>query len=102
MSERESVLGVVLAAVETYNLQVPEGERIDSARGMPLFGKKGRLDSLGLVNFIVAVEEECEEAFDLSLSLADERAFAKNHNPFRTIDALVDYVTTVIREARDA
>jgi acyl carrier protein len=54
------------------------------------------LDSLGLVNLIVATEQIVEEEFGIALYLADEKEMTKNTNPFKTIGTFVDYLSSVM------
>jgi|KBSSwiStaDraftv2_1062776.scaffolds.fasta_scaffold2083358_2 acyl carrier protein len=57
-----------------------------------LIGRNGMLDSLGLVNLIVDVEEEVNRRFDLSISLVDDKAMSQKHSPFATVGRLADYI----------
>ncbi len=61
----------------------------------PLFGKNGILDSIGLVTLIVAVEQAIEDRYQISVALADERAFSQKRSPFRSVAALADYAAQV-------
>jgi acyl carrier protein len=45
---------------------------------------------------IVAVEQNIEDEFDITIILADERAMSQKHSPFRTVRSLVDYIETLI------
>jgi D-alanine--poly(phosphoribitol) ligase subunit 2 len=63
-----------------------------------LFGNQGILDSLGLVNLVVAVEQAIEDHFSVSISLADSRAMSQSRSPFRTIGSLADYAKSLIQE----
>jgi hypothetical protein len=64
-----------------------------------LYGSSSELDSLGLVNFIVAAEQRIEEATGRSLILADDRALAREPSPFTSIGALAEYVDVLLRES---
>ena len=66
-----------------------------------LYGQEGELDSLGLVNFIVAAEQEFDETFGVPVTLADERALSQRESPFRTIQSLAEYICVVARETAD-
>lgn len=70
------------------DIDIPERVDLDT----PLFGTKGILDSLALVNLIVALEQALEEEHDVIVSLADERALSQRQSPYRTIGTLADYV----------
>lgn len=100
MSElRASVRAAVFAAVAEINEQQPPERPLEAAEEMVLFGEGGVLDSLGLVNFIVATEQQVEERLGLALTLADERAMSHDRNPFATIGTLIDYTAELAEEA---
>lgn len=63
-----------------------------------LFTQGGVIDSLGLVNLIVALEGLIEDEYDVSLTLADERALSQEKSPFRTVGVLTDYIVMRIAE----
>jgi acyl carrier protein len=62
----------------------------------PLFGREGFLDSLGLVTLVVAVEQEIERAFGVTVSLADEKALSQTSSPYRTIGTLAAYAARLV------
>jgi hypothetical protein len=53
------------------------------------------------VSLIVTTEREIEEAFGVALTLADERALSMKTSPFRSIQSLADYITLLMRDARN-
>ena len=63
-----------------------------------IFGKASHLDSLGLVNLIVSLEEAVNDEFNLEIILADERAMSLESSPFRTVSTLADYILLLLRE----
>ena len=71
---------------------------MDKSLETKLIGGNNKLDSLGLINLIVALEQNIEDEFDISLTLADERAMSKKHSPFRTIGSLADYIEILLKE----
>jgi acyl carrier protein len=68
-------------------------------RDTRLFGRDGLFDSLGLVSFVVAVEQSIEDALGVSVSLADERALSQRHSPYRTVQRLAEYASELVRHA---
>jgi acyl carrier protein len=62
-----------------------------------LFGANS-LDSLGIVRFIILVEEKIEEVTDLELTLANEKAMSRKNSPFKTLQTLADYVKELLVE----
>jgi acyl carrier protein len=63
-----------------------------------IYGNDSRLDSLGLVNLIVAVEQNIEDEFDVNITIADERAMSQKHSPFTTIGSLANYIEMLLKE----
>ncbi|MGQ9549601.1 MAG: hypothetical protein ACUVSY_13855 [Roseiflexus sp.] len=66
-----------------------------------LIGRRAALDSLGLVTLIVDLEQKIEETFDITLTLANERAMSQKHSPFLTVGSLATYICTLIDEQRN-
>jgi len=63
---------------------------------------KDQLDSLGLVNMIVLVEEKTQDKFGKSVTIADERAMSQKNSPFRTVRSLSEYLFTLLsKEGND-
>ncbi len=92
------VLAAVLEAVAEFNQQLDETHQLELAAETRLLGKSSRLDSFGLVNLIVVVEEKLYEKFDQSVTLADERAMSQERSPFRSIQTLADYAYVLLSE----
>ena len=63
-----------------------------------IYGDSSQLDSLALVSLIVAVEQNIEDEFGISITLADERAMSQENSPFRSVRSLADYVETILKE----
>jgi D-alanine--poly(phosphoribitol) ligase subunit 2 len=99
MDCREKVTQVLHAAIDELNEQLPEDGRLDASDDTVLFGESGELDSLGLVNLIVMVEQRVAETLGAPITLADERAMSERNSPFRTIGTLTDYVCLLWKEA---
>lgn len=79
-------------------------ESIESAAGLshtpdsPLFGNGG-LDSMGLVQFIVMVEERIEDTTEVELTLASDKAMSRKSSPFKTLATLAEYISECLTEA---
>ncbi len=81
--------------------EVLDEQNIDSIdSGTRIFGRKGLLDSMGLVSLITDLEEKIEEEFGVSLILADERAMSQKKSPFRTVSSLAQYVGMLVEEEK--
>ncbi len=102
MEQKDIVMQKVLEAVEELNLQLEDDQQIAVAAETVLFGKGGKIDSLGLVNLIVILESLIVDEFDRQISLADERAISQTHSPFRTVQSLADYILILLKEGENA
>lgn len=94
---------VTLLICETYKevldlqeVNFEKSEKID--KDTPIFGTKGYLDSLGLINLLLAVEEKVRQKFNVSISLVNERAMSQKNSPFETIGTLADYIYSLLKE----
>ena len=57
-----------------------------------LMGSDSPFDSVDLVTFIVALEETLEDDFNLSVTLADDRAMSQEISPFKSIKSISEYI----------
>ena len=88
---QQEVLAAVLEAVGEYNEQLDDEHKLELDPEIRLLGKFSKLDSFGLVNLIIVVEEKLHDRFDKSITLADERAMSQEHSPFRSVQSLANY-----------
>jgi acyl carrier protein len=64
-----------------------------------LVGTDAVLDSLGVVQLIVEVEQRVEGAHSVSITLANDKAMSQRNSPFRTVGVLTDHVIATAQEA---
>ena len=93
----DELLALVHAAIDDHNsvAATPVGKAGDTV----LYGAGGALDSIALVNLIIALEQHVLDRTGIALALADDRAFSQARSPFRTVASLVEYVGERIAEA---
>ena len=96
MSRRDDIIALIYSAMDA--IADSSGVILEKAPETRLYGGKSRLDSLGLVNLIVAVEELLEEKFNTVIAVADERAITQKASPFRTVGTLADYIIILFEE----
>lgn len=96
MNENVQVAQVVYDVIDELNAQLNHEGRLTKSHDTVLHGETGGLDSLGLVNLIVGVEEEIEERTGVMLSLVDELIVFTEESPFRTVGALIEYVAGIL------
>jgi len=92
MSANPSVVEAINSAIDDLNEVLDPEERLAKSPDVPLIGKDARVDSLGLVNLIVLVEEKIQQRFGVGITLVDERAMSQSKSPFRTLGSLAEFV----------
>ena len=90
MADKDQVARIVLKAIDELNATLPDDQQVAKALTTRLLGCAGQVDSLGLVNLIVSVEQKVQEAFDVIVVLADEKAMSQAGSPFRSVETLVE------------
>ena len=98
MKKKERIIQAIFRAVEEINGQLPKEQQLAKSVDTVLIGQSGTIDSLGLVNMIVATEQKIEEEFGTGLTLADDKAMSQINSTFRTIGALADYISSVLED----
>lgn len=96
MGENPKVFEAIYGAIDEINLRLPREQQLEKSPNTALYGMAGKLDSLGLVQLMVAVEERVVVEFGRSITLADERAMAQDRNPFTSVESLAAYIETMI------
>jgi acyl carrier protein len=92
MSPDQKVVAAINGAIDDLNEVLEPEEQLAKSADVALIGQDARLDSLGLVNLIVLVEEKIQQQFGVGITLVDERAMSLSKSPFRTLGTLADFV----------
>ena len=92
------LIKIVYNAIDELNEQSPNEKSLGKALETELFTKNSALDSLGLVNLLIIVEQNIEDEYDVSITIANEKAMSLKNSPFRTIATLVNYINMIIKE----
>ena len=93
--DRTRVLEQIYAALDVINLQLPSSKRLPRTPTTVIVGPGGVLDSLGIVNFVLALEEKIGDAIGRPVQLLDPELLALEQGPFRTVDALATHVSAL-------
>ncbi|HXK20163.1 MAG TPA: hypothetical protein VNG33_20265 [Polyangiaceae bacterium] len=99
MIARKDAYEIVVASLNEVFLQtgMPAPESI--GEDTVLVGSEPVLDSLGVVQLIVEVEQRVEQTHNISLTLANDKAMSARNSPFRTVGVLADHVIATAQEA---
>ena len=94
---KNEIKQVIFDALEMANHAREENEKIPVAEDTELYGTNGHLDSMGLVAFLIDIEESLLDQ-DVQITLSDERAMSQSRSPFRNVKSLTEYIATLIKE----
>ena len=92
MEDKEKLKEAIFGAIDEINQQLTSEQRLEKSMDTILLGSLGKLDSLGLVNLIVATEQKLEEGFSVTLSLADNETIFQEDGPLKTVGTFFEHV----------
>ena len=98
MNMKERMFELIYQSIDELNEQYEQEQKLEKSLDTILMGKGSKLDSLGLVNLVVSVETAIEDEFDITITLADDRAMSQKHSPFRTVGSLSEYIEMLLKE----
>ncbi len=99
MSDNKQSVEIIYKAIDETNLLAPPEQHLEKSLNTVVFGDMGKLNSLGLVTFIVATEQKIEDETGISVTLADEKAMSQKNSPFRTVGTLAEYIDQLLSDA---
>ena len=91
----DQIISLIYATIDELNELRADDESIPKELETPLFGEKGYLDSLGLVNLIATLEEKLEDELDLEITLVSNEVLCQQDSPFSSIQSLLNHVTSL-------
>jgi len=97
---RDQILVILYQCIDELNEQLGPEQQISKGPETGLFGDSGRLDSLGVVNFIALVEDKCESCFRVALSLTEDSVKHEDVSPFETAGELADFIGQLLRDRK--
>ena len=95
---KKIIIDLIFDTIDKFNNEYSDEIQLEKSSNTALLGQGSKLDSLGLINLIVAVEQNVEDKFDITITLADERAMSQEISPFRTVGSLADYIEMILEE----
>lgn len=92
---RADALAAVYAAMDEVSAQLEDGLPLEKAPDTPLLGDGSPLDSLALINLIVALEEITQRLTGEARQLLDEDLLADPEGPYRTPQSLAEHLAAL-------
>jgi acyl carrier protein len=99
MIARSDAYEIVLASLNEVFLQGGTEAPASVSDDTVLVGTEAVVDSLGVVQLIVEIEQRVEQGHGVSITLANDKAMSARNSPFRTVGVLTDHVVATALEA---
>lgn len=94
----DTAFAAVTAAVDEINLSQADDAQISKDADAVLFGDGSALDSVGLVQVVMAAEAHLADATGLDVVLASEAAMSRKRSPYRSLKLLAEYAVEMAAE----
>jgi acetyltransferase-like isoleucine patch superfamily enzyme len=92
------IVALVLRAVADVNEMLPNASRLREDTSCPLVQPHGPLDSLGVINLLVAVEDQVEAEFGQRPNLTEIGATPADSSPLSTVGSLAKFVAERLKK----
>lgn len=92
MEQASGARQIVFDVIDQMNHEFTEEEALDKSPSMVLFGPGGRLDSLGLVDLVMRIQEAILDEYDVAVAVANEQVLSSDESPLRTVESLIQHV----------
>ena len=98
MTLQDNVSAAIYRAIDDVNAQLPAHGRLTKSPDTVLFGREQGLDSLSLVNLIVALEKQVEDSFGKTVSLSSPEVILAAESPFASVRSLGEYLASLLQK----
>jgi len=87
---------VIYSSIDIVNKDLSMKNKIKKYENSVIF-ENSKIDSMAFVNFIMSIEENIYNDFNISIDLANEELLMEKLSPFRTVKTLTDYIQILIK-----
>lgn len=88
---------MIFSAIDMTNNIREDDKQVPKEASTKLYGKDGHLDSMGLVAFLIDIEELFLDE-EIQIALSDERAMSQKSSPFHSVETLTHYIENLLTE----
>ena len=92
-------LDIIYAAIDVVNDMEEDDMPLEKSPETKLFGTDGGIDSLSLINLVVAAEKIIETETGKTIALVQEDIMSMENNPFATVASLADPLDSILAES---
>lgn len=92
MEDASGARRIVFDVIDEMNHALPEQEGLNKSPSTVLSGPGGSLDSLGLVDLVMRIQEAILDERGVAVAVANEDVLSSDEGPFRTVRSLIQHV----------
>lgn len=100
--DRQQLINMMTGLLQATLDEQNEQGRVVATTSLPLVGENAAITSMRLVSFIADLETTLASEHGLNLTLVSEQALSRQKSPFRSVDALADYILELIGDEQAA
>ena len=93
---KEEILQLIYSCIDDVNLMLAEDASLNKNLDAIIVGEGGVLDSLSLINLLVAIEEELNLLLKVQFFLLDEELLGDSEGPYQTVGHLYHWILNQI------
>ena len=97
---KKKYLQIIKGAIQELNNSKGEEDKIGLAPNTVLLGTDSAIESIDLINMIVAIEEKVKTEYGQSIVLVNEHSMSSPNHPFQTISSLATYLGEILSESK--
>ena len=94
---KEYILEMIYSIIDEHNDLNPDDLKLEKSLETSLFGSESNLDSLGLLNFLVELENIIKKNIHQDICVINELLFLEENNPYDNVDTLSEYIFKQIK-----
>jgi hypothetical protein len=87
-----NIIETIYRAMDDANEMLFDGT-LEKSPETVIIGDDSLLDSMGLVNFVVSLEQHIEDEFGTTVSLVNDDVMSLEPSPFASAGALAEFIT---------
>ena len=99
MADHKSVQKAVFNAIDKVNELLPAAKKLNKSADELIIAENSKLDSLGLINFLVGCEQQIENEIGAKIILLDGSVF--DNDSYRNVEALINFISIQLKRDKD-
>lgn len=96
MNKKEIVNKIINSAIEEFNEFLDSTSKLVSDHNEELIGPNGKLDSLGIIMFIGALENKIFEYTNKKITLLNQDFLVDTNGPYKNLSSMEEYIISLL------